>query len=183
MNPMPDMSLYTCVGVVTAAQGIRGEVRVKSFMDNPADLAALASCLMGKSLQATEILKGRWQKHDMCILQLEGIKDRNQAEALKGVKLYMAKDDLPALDTETFYHHDLVDMKVQSDAGQDLGQVTGVFNFGAGDLLEVTLPDQSTFMIPFEPTRVLKVDLDKQLLVVEGAYVQEYLKEVARAES
>lgn len=182
MNPQPDMNLYTCVGVVTAAQGIRGEVRVKSFMDNPTDLVTLASCLMGKTLKATDILKGRLQKHDVCILQLEGTTDRNQAEALKGVKLYMAKKDLPELDSETFYHHDLVDLKVQCDDGKDLGHVSGVFNFGAGDLLEVTLPDQTTLLIPFEPTRVLKVDLDNRLIVIEEGYVQEYLQEVPRAE-
>ncbi|MDD9334220.1 MAG: ribosome maturation factor RimM, partial [Bartonella sp.] len=86
-----------------------------------------------------EIVTLRMQKNN-AIVRFKGIEDRNAADALKGIRLYVARDQLvDDLMEDEFYQVDLIGLRIQDYLGQILGEVSGFFNFGAGDLLEMRL--------------------------------------------
>lgn len=160
-----------CVGVIVAPQGVRGEVRVKSFMEKPQDLIHLKTCLMGNDLKVTRIIRAKPLKADLCVLTLENLTERNGAEALKGKKLFVPKGDLPELDEDRFYHEDLVGLMALTDQGKTIGQVIAVHNFGASDILEIKDSKDHTIMVPFTKDRVPQIDLKAKRLIVDGTYL------------
>jgi 16S rRNA processing protein RimM len=96
------------------------------------------------------------------------VKDRDAAQALHGTELYVARDVLPALaEEETFYHADLIGLRVEDAGGRDLGRVKAVENHGAGDLLDIEGPDGKSLMLAFTKAAVPLVDLAAGRLVVE----------------
>lgn len=155
-----------CLGVVVAVHGVRGLVKVKPFTETPEALTAygpLGDAAGVRSWQAT--LKGL-QKGN-ALLALSGVTTREDAEALKGLELYVPRDRLPAPDEEVFYHDDLLGLAVEDGEGQSLGQVLSVQNYGAGDLLEVGEPGARSRFIPFTRAVVPTVDIDAGRLVVD----------------
>jgi len=106
--------------------------------------------------------------------RLAGIDDRNAADALRNVKLYIPRERLPQPpDEETFYHADLIGLAVEGADGSLLGTVVTLHNFGAGDLLEIARPSAgATVLLPFTKAVVPVIDLERGRLVVnppEGA--------------
>ncbi len=95
------------------------------------------------------------------IARLAGVTDRNAAEELRGTKLFVDRDRLPAVeDEDEFYHTDLIGLTAQSHTGEVIGKVVAVENFGAGDLLEIKEPEKkNTELVPFSKNFVPKVDL------------------------
>ena len=89
---------------------------------------------------------------DCVIVTIEGVEDRTQAEALRGIKLYVERNQLPDLVEEEFYHSDLIGLKVHDLEDQDVGHVKAISNFGAGDFLEIVAANYHLYTIPF--TRV-----------------------------
>jgi 16S rRNA processing protein RimM len=93
---------------------------------------------------------------------------KEQADALKGVQLYAHRDQLPNLPDDEYYHSDLTGLQVLDTGGIRLGTVKSVHNHGAGDLLEVQLPDSSaTVLIPFSLTVIPTVDLDTGRIIAD----------------
>lgn len=122
------------IGRITGAHGIRGAVKLKSFAAQPADIANYGP-LGTADGRTIEILRLKPAK-DEFIADVLGLRDRNAAEALAGTELFVARDTLPQPVAGEFYLADLVGKSVSS-AGKVLGTVTGIQNFGAGDLLEL----------------------------------------------
>lgn len=158
-----------CLGVIVGVKGLQGEVRIKSFTEKPADVAAYGpvSTEDGRSFALT--VTGAAQ--GAVTARLKGVADRAAAEALKGVKLYVARKVLPATDDGTYYHADLVGLEAElalegPRGGEGLGKVTAVYNFGAGDMVEVTMADGRTELVPFTDAAVAKVDMAGGRLVV-----------------
>jgi 16S rRNA processing protein RimM len=102
------------------------------------------------------------------IARLDGVTDRTAAEALRGQLIEVDRDSLPALEEGEYYHADLVGLPCVDEAGNALGSVAGIENFGAGDLIEVLLPNGKRSLIPFrEPIAVLgdeQITLDPDYL-------------------
>ena len=159
-----------CLGVVTGAHGVRGLVKIKSFTEVPEDLTAYGdlSDEAGRRRFAVT-LKGKAK--GALLAQIEGIEDREAAQALRGTKLMVERAALPAIkEPETFYYADLVGLAVEDPAGQPLGRVKAVMNHGAGDLLEIEpAPEagRATLLVPFTKAAVPRVDLETGRLVVE----------------
>jgi 16S rRNA processing protein RimM len=134
------------LAVVAGPHGVGGEVRLKLFA------ASLDSLSRHKRLFAGDrpltLLAVRGSKNG-AIARLAGVEDRNQAEALRGQALSVPRAELPPLDEGEYYHADLIGLPCQSAAGELLGTVTAVENFGAGDLLEIEGPDGKRALIPF----------------------------------
>ncbi len=157
-----------CLGVMVGAHGVRGLVKVKSYTEEPADVAAFGpvSDKSGRrhwTLQVTGQAKG-----GVVLVRIEGVKDRDTAQALHGTELYVDRSALPALEEEeTFYLADLVGLRVEDGAGRDLGRVRSVENYGAGDLLEIDGPDGKSLMLAFTKAVVPVVDIAGGRLVVE----------------
>ena len=154
------------MGVVGAAQGIKGEVRVKSYTGTPAAIANYGSLTTLDGRRSFRISKCRPLKDDMLIVRFDGIDDRAAAAALTGTRLYVERDRLPPPGDDEFYHIDLIGLHVQSDDGRPLGSVVGVENYGAGDLLEIAIETGDTQLVPFTKAFVPTVDFGRRLLVV-----------------
>lgn len=155
-----------CVGIITGAHGIQGLVRVKSFTADPAAVAAYGPLTdqTGRRRFALELVaehKGQW------LARLEGVADRTAAEALRGTRLYIDRALLPAPEEDEFYHADLIGLAAELPDGRSIGTVHALYDFGAGDVIEVALPNGATVMVPFTREAVPEVDIAGGRLVVD----------------
>lgn len=159
-----------CVGVITGTRGLKGELRIKSFTDAPADVGAYGPVT---DETGSKVLKLRvtGEAKGQVIARAEGVGDRDTAEALKGVHLYVPRDVLPAAGEDEYYHADLIGLTVvRIDAAADdepVGRVKAVFDFGASDVLEVEAPSGRTVLLPFNHEVVPEIDLEAGRLMVD----------------
>jgi len=148
-----------CLGVMVGAHGVRGLVKVKSFTEDPADVAAYGpvSDAAGHRHWRLEVTG---QAKGVVLVRIQGVTDRDAAQALHGTRLYVERAALPALEeAETFYHADLIGLRVEDGDGRNLGTVRAVENYGAGDVLDVAGPDGQSFLLAFTRAAVPLVDL------------------------
>lgn len=146
-----------CVGQITAAHGVRGLVKLKSFTEDPAAIGSYDPLTDGSGRQVLRIrlmsaAKDHWLAH------VEGVDDRNAAEALAGTRLYVERSHLPEPEEDEFYHADLLGLPVFLPDGTGFGEVAGLHDFGAGDVMEVRMPVGGTVMVPFTRDAVPVVD-------------------------
>jgi 16S rRNA processing protein RimM len=155
-----------CLGVIVAPHGVRGLVKIKSFTAEPEALAAYGPLHDEAGTRTFEIaLAGRTK--DLLLGRVVGVADRDAAEALKGTRLYIERAALPEPEeADTYYHADLVGLRVEDGAGQCLGWVAAVHNFGAGDLIEVERRDGTSDLLAFTRAVVPVVDVPGGRLVV-----------------
>ncbi len=155
-----------CLGQIAGAHGTAGEVRLKTFTAEPGDVAAYGP-LEDEDGRRFEIVSLRPGKNDS-IARLEGVGDRNAAEALKGTRLYVARAKLPEPDEEEWYHADLVGLEAVDLKGAPLGRVTAVQNFGAGDLLEIARQGgKGSLLVPFSKASVPEIDVQSGRIVID----------------
>ena len=152
-----------CVGAIAGAFGVRGEARIKSFCAEPDDIADY-SPLTTEDGRAFELKLGRAIKGGYAA-RLSGVPTREDAEALKGTRLYAPRDRLPALPDDEFYHADLIGLEVVDTGGASLGKVRAVHDFGAGDVLDVL--GEQELMLPFTRDAVPTVDLTAGRIVAD----------------
>jgi 16S rRNA processing protein RimM len=155
-----------CLGVIAGAHGVRGAVRVESFAANPADLTAYGA-LSDESGERSFTLTLAGSARGQLIARIEGVAERNAAEALKGTRLYVERAALPAPAAEEYYHSDLLGLRCESRDGTSFGTVTALYNFGAGDVIEVEREGGVRILLPFTGTVVPLVDVSGGRLVVE----------------
>lgn len=155
------------MATIGAAQGLRGEVRVRPFTADPLALGDYGN-LHSEDGRTFEILELREAKN-VVIVRFRGINDRNAAEALNGLELFIERDNLPdeELDDDEFYYADLEGLEAVDADGNSYGQVSGVFDFGAGDLLELKGAGRRPTLIPFSEAAVLEIDLEAGRIVVD----------------
>lgn len=147
------------MGRIGAAHGIRGEVRIQSFTESATDIANYGPLQTNRSGLTIELLSARPQKN-VIVAKLKNVTDRNAAERLNGVELYVLRDTLPATDDDDdFYQTDLIGLEARLQDGTVLGKVMAIPNFGADDLIEVgTNPKTSTYY-PFTKAVVPTIDI------------------------
>lgn len=156
-----------CVAQIGAAHGLKGEVRLFSFTQDPLAVGKYGALESEDGKRKFEIEDLRPGK-DHFIARLRGIADRDAAERLRNVKLYVARDRLPEPDEpDSFYHADLIGMAVVTTAGDGLGELVAIHNFGAGDVLEVRLANGETILLPFTEIAVPRIDLEGRTIVVD----------------
>jgi 16S rRNA processing protein RimM len=156
-----------CVAQLGAAHGVRGEVRLKAFTEDPLSVARYGPLESEDGKQRFEIETVRPAK-DTLVARLKGISDRNAAEALTNVRLYVAREKLPKAADDEFYYADLIGLAAVTSKGEAIGSVKAVHNFGAGDLLEIELAaGGATLMLPFTEVTVPAVDIASRKIVVE----------------
>ena len=148
------------LGHVAGAHGIRGEVLIKSYTDDPGDIASYGP-LQDEAGTRSIVFKSARPTPKGIIARIEGVEDRNAAEALRGTKLFVDRAALPEPDEDEFYHTDLIGLKVVTTDGTDVGEVVAIQNYGAGDLLEYRLTGQKrTELVPFTAACVPDIDLE-----------------------
>jgi 16S rRNA processing protein RimM len=155
------------LGVVIGAQGLSGEVKVKTFTEQPENLGRYGK-LHARDGREFEVLAARAAKPGLAVVRLHGISDRNQAEALVGTELCLARDRLPEAGDDEFSHADLVGLRAEDREGRRLGEVRAIHNFGAGDVIELTREDGGVMFLSFTRETVPHVDLaNERIIVVE----------------
>ncbi len=156
-----------CVGAIAGAHGIRGAVRIKPFTEDPEAVAAYGpvSDEDGGRTFAVEVLE---VKGGMAVARLDGIGDRNAAEALKGLRLYVARDALPAADEDEYYHADLLGLAAVTADGDAVGTIRAIIPAGATEVLEIDRgPGEQTLLVPFTKEAVPVVDLAAGRIVID----------------
>ena len=145
---MTDAAKRVCLGVVTGPHGVQGAVRIKSFTEAAEDVARygpLADETGGRRFELRLIGAGK----GVVIARLAGVEDRNQAEALRGLRLYLQRSALPQTEADEYYHADLLGLEAVLGDGTSVGRVRAIHDFGAGDTLELTRPGAPPVMVPF----------------------------------
>jgi 16S rRNA processing protein RimM len=156
-----------CVGQIGAAHGVRGEVRLRSFTAEPEAITRYGPLETDEG-RVIEIEALRPAK-DCFVARLAGVHDRDAAERLCNIKLYVPRERLPAPEAaDEFYHADLIGLRVVDRGGTELGTVVAVQNFGAGDLIEMRpVEGDKTELLPFDAATVPEVDIASGKIVVE----------------
>lgn len=148
-----------CVGQFGAAHGIRGEVRLKAFTADPLAIRQYGPLQSEDGARTFEIVALRPAK-DTLIARLKGVDDRNAAEALCHLRLYVPRERLAPPAEDEFYHADLIGLAAVDRSGQPLGTIVAVPNYGAGDLLEIApAGGGATVLLPFSKAAVPHVDI------------------------
>lgn len=151
------------LAAIAGAHGVTGEVRLKLFTD---DLSPYRTLMAGtRSFTVRSVRPGPAG----AVARLDGVTTRDAAEALRGTALTVPRSALPPLGEGEYYHADLIGLPAVSSAGDALGEVVAVDNFGAGDVVEIRRDTGATFMVPMRPEAVPEWNDDR--LVVDAAFV------------
>jgi 16S rRNA processing protein RimM len=168
------MAVRVIVARIGAAHGVRGEVKLWPFTQDPMAVASYGPLETKDGQRRLEIETVRAAK-DHLVARIKGVSDRDAAQTLTNVDLYVPRDRLPPIeDEDTYYHSDLIGLDAVREDGTQIGTVHALHNFGAGDVLEIQpLGSGDTLMLPFNAVTVPKIDLDaKQIVVVPPAEIE-----------
>lgn len=165
---MASSASKVCLGVIVSSHGVRGLVRVKPFTEEPMNVGAYGPVETqdGKkrfALQAMSVAKG------LVLCRLEGVNDRDVADALRGTELYVPRERLPEPEADDdFYQADLIGLNAVDARGRLYGRVLGFQNFGAGDLIEFDpVEGGQSVLMPFTADNVPAVDMEAKLLIID----------------
>lgn len=159
------MTERLCIGVVAGVHGVRGALRIKAFTADPADLTSYGA-LTTEAGQTWRLKGASVDGKGVVTAKIDGVDDRDQAEALKGTKLYIERGALPAAEEDEFYIADLIGLPAESPTGAPLGIIKAVYNFGAGDVVEVS-GEQGEILVPFTLKAVPVVDVKARRVVID----------------
>lgn len=155
-----------CLGAIAGAHGVRGLVKIKSFTEEPADLTAYGP-LGDETGDCSFEIAVTGQAKGLLLARIEGVADRDAAQALRGVRLYVDRAALPVpAKVEEFYQADLIGLAAEDPQGRPLGRIAAVENYGAGDYLEIVPPEGETLLVPFTKAAVPLIDIEAGRVVV-----------------
>ncbi|HRY07010.1 MAG TPA: ribosome maturation factor RimM [Hyphomicrobiaceae bacterium] len=156
------------LGEITGAHGIRGEVLVRSYTGDPEAIGDYGALTDEKGASPLTLKVLRMTPKGAIVARIKGVVDRNGAEALKGRKLYVARQAMPEPnDEEDFYYADLIGLAAIDEAADALGKVIAVQNYGAGDLLEIRWhATGKSELIPFTKACVPRIDLVARQVII-----------------
>jgi len=156
-----------CLGVVVGTHGVRGVVKIKPFTEDPRDVGAYGPLTDDSGRRSYEITVHGVHKGSL-LAGLSGVDNREDAQALKGLRLHVDRSALPEVaEEDAFYYADLLGLRVAGTDGTDYGTVTHVDDHGAGDVIEVTDARGKIRVWPFTKAIVPTVDLDNGRLTVD----------------
>lgn len=143
------LSNQILIGEIRGAHGVKGLVRIAVLAEN----IALFDTVTSHTITPKNRHKGNlWLAH------IEGINDKDAADALKGTELYCAREDLPEIDDDEIYFTDMVGMECVDENNKLVGTIIAVDNFGAGDVIEIKPPSGQSFYLSYTEQTVLSID-------------------------
>ena len=155
------------VAQAAGAFGVKGDLRITTYTEDPAAPLRYTTLLREDGAVALTLTGGRLANGDL-IARAREVETREQAQALRGLRLYIARDSLPEPDDDEYYLTDLIGLSAQSPAGAPVGRVKSVHNFGAGELLEIDPGDGSpSWWAPFTLAVVPEVRLVEGVIVID----------------
>ena len=154
------------VGVIGAARGLKGDLRVKSYTQDP---RAIGSYGPLTDAAGTKIFKLKviGEQKEVLLVRIKGVEDRDAADALKGQMLYVERDGLPKPDEDEFYFSDLIGLDAELVDGTPFGQVVEAADYGGGAFLEVKSLDHGRVLVPFTKAAVPNVDIAGKRVVID----------------
>src|ERR1700744_3134799 len=160
------MPSQICVARIGAAHGVRGQVKLWTFTEDPFAVKEYGPLSTKDGSRQFEVTHVREAKHHL-VAALKGVATRNDAERLNGIELYVSRDKLPATEDDEYYHADLIGLAAVTAADEPLGRVIAIHNFGAGDIIEIAPPKGATMLLPFTNAVVPTVDIAGGRVVIE----------------
>jgi 16S rRNA processing protein RimM len=154
-----------CVARIGAAHGVHGAVRLWAFTEDPFAIKRYGPLSTKDGTRRFEIASAREAKGHL-VATLKGVTTRDEAEHLNGLELYVAREKLPATNEGEYYHADLIGLAAVTEAGETIGRVVAIHNFGAGDIIEIAPPQGATMLLPFTNAVVPTVDVAGGRVVV-----------------
>ncbi len=154
-----------CIAQIGAAHGVRGEVRVKLFAEGPDALFDYGPLETEDGTRQFEFLSARESK-TVFVCRIKGLNNRDDVEALTGVRLYVDRAQLPELEEEEFYHSDLIGLDARLEDGTSIGSIVAIHDFGAGDMLDVMPKRGKGYYIPFTRAVVPEVKVSEGYVLV-----------------
>ena len=157
---------FVRLATIAAAHGIKGDVKLVVFTADPLGLSSYGKLFdeNGRSFKIDHIRK----TGNAVIAHFSGIDDRNSAEALNGIALYVDRQQLPDdLEEDEFYQTDLIGLRVRDETGQVIGKVNAVFDFGGGDILELKIEGEGLKLIPFSKAAVPEIDIGEGFISID----------------
>ena len=154
-----------CVARIGAAHGVRGEVKLWPFTEDPMAVIDYGPLTSKDGARQFEVVRARIAK-DHLVAVLKGIATRDDAERVNGIELYIPRDRLPPTEAGEYYHADQIGLRAIDSAGAEIGKVLAIHNFGAGDIIEITPARGPTLLLPFHDAVVPTVDLDNGHIVL-----------------
>jgi 16S rRNA processing protein RimM len=156
-----------CIAQIGGPHGIRGEVKLRSFTADPMAVKDYGPLETEDGAARFEIEAVRPAKGHL-VARLRGVHDRNAAERLTNLRLFVSRERLPPPGADEFYHADLIGLTAVTADGVEVGTVVAVHDFGAGDLLELRpVTGGTTIMLPFTDAFVPSVDIAGGRIVVQ----------------
>jgi 16S rRNA processing protein RimM len=147
-----------CIARIGAAHGVHGAVKLWTFTEDPFAVKAYGPLSNRDGTRKFEVTTAREAKGHL-VATLHGIDTRDEAERLNGLELYVAREKLPETDEGEYYHADLIGLAAVTEAGEPIGRVVAIHNFGAGVIIEIAPPQGATKLLPFTNAVVPTVDL------------------------
>ncbi|HEU0096211.1 MAG TPA: ribosome maturation factor RimM [Rhizomicrobium sp.] len=155
-----------CVARIGAAHGVRGEVKLWPFTEDPLAVLNYGPLSTRDGARHFEVVRARMAK-DHLVATLKGVANRDDAARVNGVELYIPRDALPEANEGEYYHADLIGLRAIDSKGGEIGKVLAIHNFGAGDIIEIAPAQGPTLLLPFTDAVVPSVDLVAGKVVVE----------------
>ena len=160
------MTDRVCVGAIAGAFGVRGEVRLKSFCAEAADIAAYGPLTTEDGGRSFDVTLTRPVASGFAA-RLTGVMTKEAADGLRGQRLFAPRGALPSLPDDEFYHADLLGLSARDTGGAELGKIAAVLNHGAGDILELRGPAlKGSVLVPFTRAIVPTVDLASGRVII-----------------
>ena len=169
---------YLEIGRITKLQGLKGDVRVQYYCDDPDMLCEFETLYLGREYKPVTPDRVRYLKSDVCVLKLQGIDTPEDAEKLIGKILYFDRSDAE-LPEDTWFIQDVIGLSVyDADTGKCYGKVDNVYQNGAADVYSIKTPSGAQLMFPSIPEVLLETDLDEGKIIIrplEGLFDPEVI--------
>jgi 16S rRNA processing protein RimM len=178
MGNRTEQNRKLCVGAIAGAHGIRGQIRLRSFTSDPEAIFSYKPLLSEDGKREFELTPQGVNK-DCFIAVVAGVKDRNEAEALRGTKLFFERAQLPKPKKGQYYEADLIGLMAQDGQGKAYGKILAVHDYGAGVFLEIGASKKDSFMLPFTDACVpeVKTAAGRVLIDVPEGWLDQEAKE------
>jgi 16S rRNA processing protein RimM len=163
---MSDPDRLVLVARVSGAFGVKGEVRIRTYTDNPLAVLNFRSLQRANGQPALTLVSGRSFK-DGLIARAKEVATKEEADHLKGLDLYAPRSAMPTAEPDEFYLADLIGLRAETPEGSPLGVVKAVQNYGAADILEIQPPGRkASWMVAFTSETAPEIDIDGGRIVV-----------------
>ena len=159
-----------CVGIISKAIGIKGQVKVISYTESPDSLFEYNTLFLQNNtkIQFNNI---KLINNNIFTAFINNVNDRTAAEKYKMQKIYISSEELPKLSNNEYYYDDLINCKVLDTNNNVLGKVKSVLNYGAGDFLEIILTNNKEATLPFNKNSVLDINIKEKFIIIKEQHL------------